>query len=149
LRSRRRRKRRKKGWLRRRKARRRGRLRRRRRRRRRRRKRRRRRRKKGRRGRKKRPGRRRGGGPKDEHGDWFGRWRNFRCICVDGYTGIYCEQAPHYGNCASHPCHEGQSCTEIVGGSGYVCKSTSKVINVVVTTAIRRQFDGRSTAYRR
>jgi len=52
---------------------------------------------------------------------WLGRWRNFRCVCVDGYTGIYCEQAPQLGNCASHPCHDGQSCTEIRGGNGYAC----------------------------
>jgi len=100
-----------------------------RRRRRRRRKRKRKRKRKGRkRGKKKGRGRRRGKKKGKGRGRWgrkrprwFDRWRNFRCICVDGYTGIYCEQAPRLGNCASHPCKEGQSCTEIEGGNGYAC----------------------------
>jgi len=62
------------------------------------------------------------------------RWRPYRCICLHGYTGAYCQFGP--GGCASSPCPNGKICKDIVGGEGYACKSTSIVFeNDIVSSS--------------
>jgi len=49
------------------------------------------------------------------------RRRPYRCICVHGFRGAYCQIGP--GPCASNPCGDGTVCKAVVGGKGYSCKT--------------------------
>lgn len=46
---------------------------------------------------------------------------NFKCRCLTGFSGIFCENRIQETDCASRPCGSGGVCQIQVGGGGYTC----------------------------